>query len=113
MPFIKLDAPDVFQQALARSEKEPVVLYKHSTTCPISAAAHREMEKLAEEGALPVFKLAVQKSRALSAEIASALDVRHESPQAIVLVYGKPIFHASHHRVTAQAVRDATAEARA
>ena len=112
MPFVKLDAPEVFQQALARSETEPVVLYKHSATCPVSAAAHREMENLAESGALPVFKLVVQKSRSLSTEIASALDVRHESPQAIVLLNGKPAFSASHHRVTAQAIRDATAEAR-
>lgn len=112
MPFIKLNAPDVFQEALARSKREPVVLYKHSATCPISAAAHREVEKLTEAEAPPVFKLVIQQARALSAEIAQALDVRHESPQVIVVADGKPVFHTSHHQVTAQAVREAASEAR-
>ena len=112
MPFIQLNTPDVLQEALARSQREPVALYKHSATCPISAAAHREMERLAEAEALPVFKLVVQQARPLSAEVASALDVRHESPQVIVVADGKPVFHASHHQVTAQAVREAASEAR-
>lgn len=112
MPFIELNSPATFQQAVTRSGEKPVVLYKHSRTCPVSAMAQREMEKLSEEGDLPVFRLVVQASRSLSAEIASALDVEHESPQLIVLANGKPVFSASHHRVTAEAARQAASDVR-
>ena len=113
MSFIKLNTQDVFQQALQDSEKSPVVLYKHSATCPVSAAANREMKRFAESADAPVFKLVVQKSRNLSAEIERALDVRHETPQAIVLVQGRPVFNASHYRVKAETLREAIEEARA
>ena len=112
MSFIKLDTQDVFQQALQRSEETPVVLYKHSVTCPVSAAANREMEHFADAEEAPVFKLVVQKSRDLSAEIEAALDVRHETPQAIVLVHGQSVFNASHHRVKAEALREALEDVR-
>ena len=65
------------------------------------------MEQFADADETPVFKLVVQKSRDLSAEIETTLDVRHETPQAIVLAHGKPVFNASHHRVKAEALREA------
>ncbi|MGI9175786.1 MAG: bacillithiol system redox-active protein YtxJ [Rhodothermales bacterium] len=112
MSLIKLDTQSVFQQALERSEETPVVLYKHSVTCPVSAAANREIEQFAASEEAPVFKLVVQKSRDLSAEIEATLDVRHETPQAIVLLHGKPVFDASHHRVKAEALRETLEEVR-
>ncbi len=37
------------------------------------------------------------------------LGIRHESPQAIVISRGNPIWHASHFQVTAKALEDAIA----
>lgn len=87
------------------SEREPVVLYKHSTYCGVCHRARREMEQLAEDAALPIYEVVVQQDRPLSNEIAERLAIRHETPQVIVLHEGRPVFHASHHRVTAHAVR--------
>jgi bacillithiol system protein YtxJ len=65
------------------------------------------MQTLAEDTDLPVYKLVVQKSRALSNEIAEALGVQHETPQAIVLDQKEPVFDTSHFDVTADTVREA------
>lgn len=88
----------------ARSNDEPVLLFKHSNTCPVSAAAYGEMERVmsAEVGLI-----VVQKDRELSREVEQRTGVRHESPQALVLRRGEVVWSASHFAVTAEAVEDA------
>lgn len=81
------------------------LLYKHSETCPISAMALREVAHVATAHPdLPVYVVDVLAQRGLARGIAARLDIRHESPQAILLRDGEPVWHASHFRVTAQAV---------
>ncbi|HYN86863.1 MAG TPA: bacillithiol system redox-active protein YtxJ [Pyrinomonadaceae bacterium] len=89
-----------------RSHEAPVLVFKHSTTCPISAAAYREMSQVGAAVALVV----VQQARQLSNEIAQRTGVAHESPQALVLRNGKVVWSASHWRVTADEVERALRE---
>ncbi len=105
--FHELDSDATFAAAAERSMQEPVVLYKHSATCGTSYRARREIQRLTEPGDPPVYEVVVQQARALSGKIAQDLGVRHASPQVIVLHRGRPVFDASHGRVTAQAVRQA------
>ena len=53
---------------------------------------------------IPVFLVDVLSQRPLSQNIAASLGIRHESPQAIVLRRGAPLWHASHYDVTADAL---------
>ena len=90
--------------ALIESHRErPLVIFKHSLTCPISAAAYQEMLGFDGDVAL----LEVQRSRALSREVEDRLGVAHESPQVIILKNGQVVWNASHFNITAAAVRDA------
>lgn len=83
------------------------LLYKHSGSCPISAVARREIDRLERAvPSLPVFMLDVNRQRALSRSVAHALDVRHESPQVILIRDGTVIWHAAHFAVTAAAIMD-------
>ena len=91
---------------IARSHDEPVILFKHSTTCPISSAAYREMSKVADEVAM----LVVQKSRDVSNEIAKRTGVRHETPQTLVLRNGEVVWSASHFDITSDVVTRAARE---
>lgn len=106
-PFRPLSSPADWTDACSQSEEQPVLLFKHSSACPVSGSANQEMQTLAEDTDLPVYKLVVQESRALSDEIADALDVRHETPQAIVLDEKESAFNTSHFDVTADTVRGA------
>ena len=83
-----------------------VLLYKHSETCPISAMAHHEMARLADEHPeLPIYLVDVHTQRPLSRHIAEHFGIRHESPQAILVHEGQPVWHGSHYRITTLAIR--------
>ena len=99
-------------RALAASERDPVVLFKHSRTCPISAMAHHSLVDLDGETDPDVYRIVVQASRALSDEVARRFSVRHESPQAFVVHDGAAVWNASHGGVRAGAVRREVARVR-
>ncbi|MEF8816559.1 MAG: bacillithiol system redox-active protein YtxJ [Salinibacter sp.] len=110
-PFRSLSTTADWTDAQDQSEDHPVVVFKHSSACSVSGKANKELHRLAEDTPLPVYKLVVQESRALSNTIAEALNVRHETPQAIVLAARDPVFDASHFDVTADALQEAVRSA--
>ncbi len=101
--FVKIIDTKAFEDLANRSSERPVVVFKHSLTCPISAAAYEQMTKLEGEVAL----IEVQRARELSTEIENRFGVAHESPQVIVLRNGEVVWNASHFEITADAVAEA------
>ena len=97
---------EALEQLFARSHEEPVVLFKHSNTCPISAMAYQRMKQFRSGVALVV----VQRSRELSRQVEARTGVRHESPQVLVLRRGQSVWSASHFDITAEAVEQAVKE---
>lgn len=102
--FVDVVDASALDELITRSQNEPVVLFKHSTSCPISSHAHREMERFSE---LDVNIVIVQRARDLSREIERRTGVRHESPQALVLRGGEAVWNASHYDITEEAVKQA------
>ncbi len=105
-PFNPVAEVSALDDLLARSHTAPVVLFKHSATCSISADVYRDVAKYDNEIALVV----VQTARPLSNEIAARTGIRHESPQAIVLRNGKAVWHAAHYDISAAVLRRAVLE---
>lgn len=95
--FIEIKSNEELDKLFEQSNEKPVVLFKHSLTCPISAGVYQEISGADTD----VYLLVIQHSRALSTALAERAGVRHESPQAIIIKDGKPIYHASHYDVTA------------
>jgi bacillithiol system protein YtxJ len=52
----------------------------------------------------------VIEDRELSDALEEQFGIQHESPQAIVISQGNPVWHANHYRVTASALEGAIAE---
>ena len=94
------------EELFERSKEGPVLLFKHSNSCPISARAYDQMEGVET----PVSIVVVQQSRDLAREIERRTGVAHETPQALVIRDGRAVWHASHFDVTAQAVEQAVRE---
>ena len=94
---------DMLDAAIDESRERPVLLFKHSRTCGISAEALDELRSHLERGAAAAaYKvITVQSHRRISDEVADRLGVRHETPQAILLRDGRPVWKASHFRITA------------
>lgn len=88
--------------------EETALVFKHSTQCPISANASREMESLLRGGEpVPVYRVDVNEQREVSAYVAERLGVEHQSPQVIVVRGGKAEWNADRFEITASSVRDA------
>jgi len=90
--FIALDSIEKLDQLFTSSHRQPVVIFKHSTSCGISVGVYREIETVNAD----VNVVVVQRSRNISNEISRRTGIRHESPQAIVISNGTPVYHASH-----------------
>lgn len=99
IPLNDLLLLDAIDQA---SQEQPQVLFKHSTRCNISADAYDELEQADAE----VYYLDLLRYRDISDEIARRYEVRHQSPQVLVISKGVCIFNESHWRIRA-AVLDA------
>lgn len=95
--FVSVESLETLEQLFTDSFQHPVVLLKHSTTCGISSGVYREVSLVVGD----VNVVTIQTHREISNEIASRTGIRHESPQAIVLRNGKPVYQASHYDIEA------------
>lgn len=87
-----------WENVLQKSKEKPILLFKHSTTCPVSAAAYREFTSF--ESDVDAYLVKVIESRPVSNEIESNLGVQHQSPQIFIVSNEEPIWHASHWNIT-------------
>jgi bacillithiol system protein YtxJ len=68
-------------------------------------AALGEVQTFAREHPeVPVYQVDVRGHRALALAVGTRLGIPHESPQAILLQSGTPVWHESHYAVTAAAI---------
>jgi bacillithiol system protein YtxJ len=98
---------DQLDQLLTESTQRPLLLFKHSYSCGISAEALDELVDHLNSGRPESVRYAmvtVQTHRDLSNAVAAKLGVRHETPQALMIRDGRVVWTASHFRVTAKSV---------
>jgi len=104
--FSPVSDASALERLFEQSNAEPVLLFKHSNSCPISARAYRQMQEVKA----PVALIVVQDGRDLSREVSTRTGVRHETPQALVLRNGRAVWAASHFDISAEAVEQAVRE---
>ncbi len=100
--FHEINSTEELDKLFQKSNDQPVALFKHSTTCPISSGVYQEISRADAD----INLIIVQHARNVSNAIAEKTGIRHESPQAIVIKNGVPIYHASHYDVTAGDVEE-------
>ena len=107
-----LHSIEELNQALAESQKQPILIFKHSSTCPISGRALREFQNYLEvaDPTVSYLLITVQTDRTVSNEVESRLQIQHETPQAILVKNQKEIWNASHFQITATAIEKAIQE---
>jgi bacillithiol system protein YtxJ len=85
--------------------EDVAVIYKHSSRCGVSLTAVAEVRRFMEaEPTIPVYVVDVIRDGPVSAAVERAFGIRHESPQAILLRGGVPVWNASHRAVTSAAL---------
>jgi bacillithiol system protein YtxJ len=109
--YTRLSDASELDAAFRAAQERPVMLFKHSLTCPVSTAGLREFERwLGERSAdssVEPYLIEIQNHRDLSNAVAERTGVRHESPQALLLEGGEVAWHGSHWKITAKALAEA------
>lgn len=88
-----------WMKVLKESDHQPVLIMKHSTRCNVSADAWQECQELAQEEVVTDVTLVMVKvveSREVSNRIAEDLQVKHASPQTILIRNQQTIWDTSH-----------------
>lgn len=98
--FNQVNSTEQLDELFTKSAEQPVVLFKHSLTCPISTGVYHEIANADAD----INIIVMQHARSVSTALAEKTGIRHESPQAIIIKDGKPVYHASHYDVTARDV---------
>jgi bacillithiol system protein YtxJ len=109
----KIASREDWTAVLEEAGERPLWLFKHSLICPLSAEGLKEFESFVAgvDSTGAVFSIIeVQNARELSNELARELGVRHESPQAILLLGDRVCWHGSHWNISASALAGANCE---
>lgn len=99
MNWIQLKDENTLKDIKSESAEKPVVIFKHSTRCSISAAALGRLERnwnAQEMTDIKFYFLDVITNRQVSQKVEDVFDVVHESPQLLIISNGNCIFHNSH-----------------
>ncbi len=109
--FTHIASVDELEPLFETSSHNPLFIFKHSLTCPISSAALREYERFVEqqdaEDVSRFTLVEIQKARDVSQAITERTGVRHESPQALLLRDGQVAWHASHWSIKVDSLKKA------
>ncbi|MEY4479438.1 MAG: hypothetical protein RLZZ267_116 [Bacillota bacterium] len=103
MAWRELTTLEQWSETLQGSNNKPVLVLKHSTTCPVSANGLEEYEAFIAkypDVELDYALVKVIESRPVSNQIAADLGVKHESPQVILVKDGASYWNTSHWSIT-------------
>ena len=89
-----------YRDAIQKSFVEKVLIFKHSTRCSISSIALNRIESNEPAQIKFCYYLDLIKYRSISNKIEVDFQVKHESPQVLVIENGKCIYHTSHNDIS-------------
>lgn len=86
------------------SFEKPVIIFKHSTTCPISSIAKLRLDDdlSVPSGDYTAYYLDLLSYRMVSNKVAEVFKVYHESPQVIIIKDGEASYDESHLDISVQ-----------
>lgn len=87
------------------SSVQPIVIFKHSTSCSISKMAMMRYED-GNDLNFKSYYLDLLSYRSVSDEISERFQVYHESPQLILVHKGEAIYDASHFDISVDEVKE-------
>lgn len=108
VPWHPLTDQEQVKDLRKESNEKTIVVFKHSTRCGISRMVLNNFEKevdLKVEEEFKLYFLDLLANRDVSNEIASHFEVRHESPQILIIKDEKVVHHASHHSISADDIK--------
>jgi bacillithiol system protein YtxJ len=96
--FAEITSSSNLTEIINKSFDKSILIFKHSTACPISSIVYDRIEASSEDlfDRFDCYLLLVIENRSASNAIAEAVSIKHESPQVLVLKNGACMFNESH-----------------
>jgi len=88
------------------SKRQPVLIFKHSTRCSISAMAKSRLDKHEVPTKAIFYYLDLIAHRDVSNKTAEIFHVKHESPQILLIRNGDCIYEESHNGITFEEIEE-------
>jgi bacillithiol system protein YtxJ len=113
MNWNKLETIEELDLIANESHEQTVLIFKHSTTCTISATALQRLERNwsdADLASVKPYYLDLLRFRPISNAITAKFGVEHQSPQVIIMRGGKAVYNASHMGISYGMLREVLAE---
>ncbi len=104
MNWIKLDSEEQLNEIKAKSADTPQVIFKHSTSCSISAMALNRLERASVPETIDFYLLDLLRFRSISNKVAEEFAVHHQSPQVILIKNGECVYDESHMGISADEI---------
>lgn len=99
MTWINLTQEQQLDAIKEQSKAKPVVIFKHSTRCSISAMAKNRLERESAPANVDFYYLDLIQYRPISNKIADEFQVHHESPQILLIKNGECVYEESHNGI--------------
>ncbi|WP_138754976.1 bacillithiol system redox-active protein YtxJ [Paenibacillus sinopodophylli] len=103
MSYKEITSIEEWNNVYEASAARPLVVFKHSTTCPVSANAYSEFKQYLDgkpREDVDYVLVKVIESRPVSNQIAEDTSVKHESPQIIYFDKKEKVWSATHWSIT-------------
>ena len=96
MDWIPLLNEQQIEEIKTNSLQKPQVIFKHSSRCSISSMARHRLDKNNPPKGIDFYFLDIINHRNVSNKIALDFDIRHQSPQVLIINNGTCIYNESH-----------------
>jgi bacillithiol system protein YtxJ len=103
------------EQLTKESHQQPIIIFKHSTSCSISRTALTRFERNWDEHEMKEVKpyfLDLLSYRKISNTISDQFSIEHESPQLLLIRNGSSIYDRSHFDIDYKSVKSEIERAR-
>jgi len=107
----KLDKLEELEHIKELSKEKSVIIFKHSTSCSISAMALNRLERSwddAEMSSAEAYYLDLIANRDISNAIADIFGIEHESPQILIIKDGVCVYNNSHMGISYNDIKSET-----
>ena len=106
--WVALNDKTQLEDIIKISSEKPVLIFKHSTRCGISRMVLKNFEREfdLEETEITLYFLDLLNYRALSQDISIKFNIRHQSPQVLLIKNGEVIYHDSHDYISVGKIKE-------
>ena len=106
LPLESISQVDEIANRSGQPDSSAVLIFKHSTICSISSMALSRLERKwhLTEDKITAYFLDLRKFRDISNYLVEKFQVKHESPQILLIKNGECVFDTSHNLISADTV---------